>query len=492
MSIDRTGARTGASHDVVIAGNGVLGHATAHALLQRDSTVRIAIVGRRGRPAGATPAAGAMLGCYGEVTGGLLGSAPGRAKHALSVAAAPLWDEWVAGLNDSLPAEERVAVGRGTVVINNMKSGDIEDESYRAIRAALVDEGEPFQDLDPSAIDRLNPAGDCRPARAMFLPREGFVDTSRLMAALTALAERSPRITLVDDEVAGVILERERVAGVELGAGERLACDRVVLAAGAGTQSILDRMPELARRVPRLFSGNGSSVVFETMRPAFEHVVRTPNRAFACGLHAVPRGERRLYIGATNTVSLRPVTRVNAADMYFLLECALEQLDQNLHSARLESWQAGNRPVSIDTCPLIGKTSLDGLWILTGTYRDGLFLSPLLGPHIACGLLGRPGLVDDTFAPERRPLATLSVGQAREQASRHYQAMGWEHGMRLPKIGWHDAPARAFAGMIERLYASLDDEYVLPPEFLGVVENDPASMIPFFRDYYESVRRAWA
>ncbi|HWM84687.1 MAG TPA: FAD-dependent oxidoreductase [Kofleriaceae bacterium] len=480
------------SHDVVVAGNGVLGHAVARALVQRDGALRVAVVGRRECPAGATGAAGAMLGCFGEVTGPLLSSAAGRAKHALSVAAAPLWDAWIAALNDLLADLDRVQVGRGTIVINNMKSGEIEDESYRAIRRSLEAHDEPFEDLDPSAIDRLHPAGDSRPARAMFLPREGFVDASRLMAGFTAACERSPQISLVDDEVRTAIVEGETVTGVRLASGAELACGQLVLAAGTGTQSILDELPDLARRIPRLFSGVGTSVVFETMRPAFAHVVRTPNRAFACGLHAVPRGEFDLYIGATNTVALRPVTRVVVADMVFLLDCALDQLDQNLQSARLEKWQIGNRPISIDTCPLIGPTSLAGLWILSGTYRDGLFLSPLLGQHMAQRVLGQPGLIEEYFTPERRPLPTLSAAQARVEAARHYEAVGVEHGMRLPRIGWHNDFKTAHAAMIERLYDALDPEYVLPPEFLGIVDNDPTKMIPFFRNYYDGIRRAWS
>ncbi|HTE53821.1 MAG TPA: FAD-binding oxidoreductase [Kofleriaceae bacterium] len=479
------------SYDVVIAGNGVLGHATAQALSQRDGGLRIAVVGRRSCPAGATPAAGAMLGCFGEVTGPLLGSAAGRAKHALSVAAAPLWDPWVAALNERLAEPERVSIGRGTIVINNMRSGTIEDDSFRAIREALTAHGEPFEDMDPGSVDGLDPDGASRPARAMFLPREGYIDAARLMAAFTSLAEQSPQIDLVDDEVGSVLVERGATAGVRFTSGQEAACGRVVLAAGAGTQSILDELPELARRIPRLFSGVGTSLVLETMRPAFAQVVRTPNRAFACGLHAVPRGEFRLYVGATNTVAMRPVTRVCVADMYFLLDCAMEQLDRNLQSARLEQWQIGNRPISIDTCPLIGPTSLDGLWILTGTYRDGLFLSPLLAQHVAARLLGRPGSIDDTFAPERRPLATLSASQARVEAARHYEAVGVEHGMSLPKIGWHNDFKTAYAAMIARLYDALDPEFVLPPEFLGIVDNDPTRMIPFFRGYYDGIRRAW-
>ena len=53
------------SYDVVVVGNGVLGLSLATALTLR-SAGKIAVVGDETRAFAATPAAGAMLGCFGE------------------------------------------------------------------------------------------------------------------------------------------------------------------------------------------------------------------------------------------------------------------------------------------------------------------------------------------------------------------------------------------------------------------------------------------
>ncbi|MBO7941578.1 FAD-binding oxidoreductase, partial [Streptomyces sp. S9] len=162
--------------------------------------------------------------------------------------------------------------------------------------------------------------------------------------------------------------------------------------------------------------GGGTSLLLDTGPREQAHVLRTPNRAFACGLHAVPRGGGRLYVGATNTLFAQPMLRTSPADMFFLLECALDQLDQDLCAAQLVGWQAGNRPVAVDTCPLIGPTSVEGMWLLAGTYRDGLFLSPLLAQHIADRVCGGDGLFAETFAPERRPIRLYTPQSARAEA----------------------------------------------------------------------------
>lgn len=479
--------------DVVVAGNGALGLATARALSLEDPELRIAVVGPAARPAGASGAAGAMLGCYGEVTAPLLRTAPGRAKHAKGVLAARLWPAWLEGINAELPADERVHLSPGTVVISNPKSGTIEDENYAAIQQAVKEAGEPCEELDPNRVPGLNPAEDCRPTRAMFLPREGSVDASRLLRALTAHVERSPRLSLVDGTVKALDLRGGRVAGVRLEDARTLAAPRVVLAMGVGTQAVLDEVPDLARRIPRIFCGGGTSLLLEAAKPSLQHVVRTPNRAFACGLHGLPRAGNQLYFGATNILSARPMLRTTPADMFFLLECVLEQLDQDLCAAQLVAWQAGNRPVTVDTCPLIGPTSVDGLWLLTGTYRDGLFLSPLLGQHLARRMCGKPGLFEESFLPERKPINLYTLEEARSEALKHYLAMGWEHGIRLPKVGWHRAFPRFYKQMLDSLYEALgEEEFILPPELLAIVDSNRAAMLPFFRNYYAEVRKAWA
>lgn len=480
------------TYDIVVAGNGALGLATARALSLQDPTLRIAVVGPATRPAGASAAAGAMLGCYGEVTGPLLRTEHGRAKLATGLLAARLWPDWLAAINAELPADDRIQITPGTIVLTNAKSGIIEDENYAAIQRALQENDEPWEELDPTRIPGLNPAENSRPSRALFLPREGSVDASRLLKGLTAVLERSPKLTLVEGTVQALDLRGGQVAGVRLRDQRALAAPRVVLAMGVGTQAVLDEVPDLARRIPRIFCGGGTSLLLEAPASSLQHVVRTPNRAFACGLHGLPRGGNQLYFGATNILSARPMTRTSPADMYFLLECVLEQLDQDLCVAQLVAWQAGNRPVTVDTCPLIGPTSVQGLWLLTGTYRDGLFLSPLLGQHLARRISGEPGLFEDRFVPERKPLSLYTLEEARAEALKHFVAMGAEHGIRLPKIGWHRAFPRFYQQMLDSLYEALgEEEFVLPPELLAVVSSDRAAMVPFFRNYYAEVRRAW-
>lgn len=478
------------SFDVVIVGNGALGHATARALISADPSLKVAVVGQAHRPTGASPASGAMLGTFGEVTAPLIRSHYGRTKVELAVRASHLWDEWVAGLNAELPAEQRLEIKRGTFVINNNLSGQIEDENYSAIIATLRKYEEKWEEVDPTAIPGLQPAADSRPLRALFIPREGTVDSGRLLAAYGAVAGRSQRLRVVEDGVRTLRINNGKVEGVETLGGEVLNGSHVVLAAGIGTQGLLDQHPALAQRIPRLFAGGGTSVLLEADVPITPHVVRTPNRAFACGLHAVPRSERTVYVGATNHITPRPFERANVSDMYFLLECAMDQLHQGHQSSRLVTWNSGNRPVSIDGCPLIGPTSVSGLWMLTGTYRDGLHLSPLLAQDMARRILGREPLYENLFAPERQPICTRTREEAIEEGIRHYEAVGYEHRMTIPRVGWHVTFQRMYRNTLASVYDALESDYVIPPEFVPMIDNDRKHWVPFLREYYRNIKAA--
>ena len=49
-----------------------------------------------------------------------------------------------------------------------------------------------------------------------------------------------------------------------------------------------------------------------------------------------------------------------------------------MYNSELEKINIGWRPTSADTYPLIGPTSVEGLYIASGTKRDGFHQAPLL------------------------------------------------------------------------------------------------------------------
>ena len=69
--------------DIVVVGNGALGLFLADELAGRNSQKKIAVVGPRDRNGGASQAAGAMLGCFSEVTNDTLRTDASRARFEI-------------------------------------------------------------------------------------------------------------------------------------------------------------------------------------------------------------------------------------------------------------------------------------------------------------------------------------------------------------------------------------------------------------------------
>lgn len=140
---------------------------------------------------------------------------------------------------------------------------------------------------DPVQIPGLNPPPTS--AGALWLPTEARIDSAALMDALTRSVRAHPRSAWHD--VAARSVTAGRVSCVD---GTEVHAQQVVLAAGTAIPGLL---PHGGRPlgVPPILAGRGVSVLLRApAMPGVEHVVRTPNAAFACGVHVMPSAEGAL------------------------------------------------------------------------------------------------------------------------------------------------------------------------------------------------------
>ncbi|MGW8883726.1 NAD(P)/FAD-dependent oxidoreductase [Streptomyces sp. NPDC055749] len=474
-----------------MVGNGALGLSLALTMIRRGE--RVALIGEPHRPMAASTASGAMLGCFGEVTGTTLGSEHGRAKLDLDVAATRVWDSWLAELAEDAGDEEAGAIrtARGTVVMHNtIGVPEIDDASMLAIRQSLDLYDEPYEDIDVASLDWLDPQPTARPLAALFIPGEHGVNSAALLRSLERAFVRRGG-TLVADRAAEVVAGNGVAHGVLLGDGSRLNAPVVVLAAGVGSQDLLDGVPGAAAGIPRLISGFGISALLRT-DPAValpESVIRTPNRAFACGLHLVPRGTGQVYVGATNTMRPEPSRLSSVRGIQFLLDCAVRQLRRDLWFSGIEKVQVGNRPVTLDGFPLLGESAVRGLWLMTGTYRDGLHMSPLLAARMATWILeGKSAPELEMFRPVRAPIETMSREETIRYAVVHRLATGHEWDWSIP-VEWPGILEGLFETSYRKHADDIDDSFTPPPDILAFVPAFPV-LGDMLRQYYADTREA--
>jgi glycine oxidase len=474
--------------DIVIIGRGILSLSTAFSLMQMKPNLKIAIVGPRNRIGMATEAAGAMLNCFSEVTTQTFNNKYNIAKFEMSLKALDLWPLWIESINSYLPEKDKIVISRGTYTILNTKSGKLDSENFSLILKSLKEYNEEFEEVETIDIPGLNPIEDCRPTKAIYIPREGFINPIKLTDNLINILVNNFNVQFIEQKAVKLERKSNQISSIATDQNNHLYASEFILATGSYTQTLLDNLPEISSNIPKIFSGTGYSLLMEQDdNNSVSTIIRTPNRAGACGLHALPQ-EGYLYLGASNNLWLTPQTQVSSGLAHFILECAIEQINQNLSSSRIIKWNVGNRPVTLDTFPLIGRTSINNLSILTGTYRDGIHQSPYLAKYMSDIVLQKSEISKNLFTPERNLIQIFSVEDSIKDGVIHYMSGGYERGMKLPKAGWDSLLKEMIQERLTNLYKDLEINYGLAPEFLMMFEfaKNRQELVKYFKSVFSS------
>jgi glycine/D-amino acid oxidase-like deaminating enzyme len=472
--------------DVVVVGNGLIGQAIVYELCHRDPTVNVTLVGPSSRTGGASAAAGAMLGCFGEVSKLSLASEPGRAKFALAREARKRWPAIIERLNAERTETPPITTVEGTYVILNGRSGSLDSDNFRALERALIAHGEPFERVDD--IPGLDPVPDSRPLAAVHMPNEPAVDARTVLARIEA-SNRQLGAKVVYTTVERLVASSDRVTGVELRDGRDLPCGHVIVSAGAFTSPLLESV--LAKHtVQPVLAGSGFAFIAErVLGQGFTSVVRTVNRAGSCGLHVIPLGSGMEYYGASNIIFSEPEFRPHLGLWHFVTQCAMEQLDQMSCYSRVEKTLFGNRPVPLDTFPLLGPTTIEGLQVVTGSYRDGFHCAPLLAEMAVQTMLDGASAFPPIFEPMRAPLSTLSVSESIEEFADQMTDSAFENSTSLSRFIHHSDLTEMYRAKAKHMYKRMEIDRGLDSDIVNylTLSHKYESDIDAARDYLHAV-----
>lgn len=364
--------------EVVIAGGGVVGLASAWRLAQagRAVTVYDPDIGR-----GASWAAAGMLAPATEATFGE------EALLALNLAAAERWDGFAEELAEASGMDPGLRRSGAMVVARDADDARVLDRlaDYHA-RLGL-----PSRRLRSREARELEPGLSPRTRGAMLCEGDHQVDNRALVSALQRAAAGAG-VRFARAAVTGVASEHGRVTGARLSTGHTHGCDHVVVAAGW-------RSGEIA--------GVGQAVPVRPVKGQLLHLrERDPHTPLATrvvrGLtvYVVPRGDGRVVIGAT--VEERdhdPVT--TAGGVLQLLRDAWELLPEVAELELVET-AAGFRPTTPDNGPVIGHAPVDGAVFAFGHHRHGILLTPITAEAVAQLVDGeQPPVETQAFTPQR-------------------------------------------------------------------------------------------
>lgn len=350
---------------VVVIGAGLYGAAVASSLARRGARVTVVDAGRPA--AGTSGATFSWTNAFGKEPRSYHDfSVAGMEAHRRLAADVPLADWYHEGGNLEWADDD---AGRAAL---RAKVAGVQDYGYEArwLDRAEVLRLEP--DLDPAAV----PDGEFA-----FLPGEGWVEPTRLVAHLLSGAVSRGAEVVAGDAVTGLESTADAVRAVRLASGRRIAVEAVVNCAGP-------RAAEVARLAGLdLPMRNTRGVLVHTSPVAVwvSRVVHAPR------VHLRPDGAGRLLLhthdgdGAVHVSDTGDISVDRSAVDDVL--AAGRALYPGLRAATVESVRVGERPIPGDGLPVLGRVAgLAGFHFAVS--HSGATLSVHAGDLVAAEVLG--------------------------------------------------------------------------------------------------------
>jgi glycine oxidase len=226
----------------------------------------------------------------------------------------------------------------------------------------------------------------------ILAPYDHQVDPGALIVSLRTACVRAG-VRLVDERVRTIEVSGNRARAVETATGTRVPVDSVVLCAGVMSARIEGIAPEVLP-VVRPVKGQLVHLAATGLFGVADRNIR------GLDVYVVSRLSGRVIVGAT-VEEMGYDTTVTAGAIHELLRRAYELLP-GVTELRFVRGLAGLRPATPDNAPLLGATSVEGLFLATGHFRNGVLLTPITGAAIAELLAtGNPPDEISAFSPTR-------------------------------------------------------------------------------------------
>jgi glycine oxidase len=359
--------------DVVVAGGGLIGLATAWQAARRGLSVTVV---DDSPGTGASAAAAGMLAPVTEV---------GYREEALLRLGLASVERWPAFAADVERASGlRIGLRTAGTLVVGFDEDDVRE--LTALHAFQRELGLDAERLTPREARRREPSLTPRVRGGLLVAGDHSVDGRALHAALLVAAQDAG-VRLVRDRVTELRVVGGRAVGLETVDGDAVAAGSVVLALGAHSGRLPGVPPLPVRPV------KGQILRLAGAADLLEGTVR----ALVRGRHVylVPYAGDRLIVGATTEDRGFDPT-VTAGGVHDLLHDAIEVVP-GISELELVETLARWRPGTPDNAPLLGPGPLPGLVLATGHHRNGVLLTPVTA-EVTAELLAT-GVLPELAAP---------------------------------------------------------------------------------------------
>lgn len=339
---------------VVVIGGGVAGLSIGWRL--RQAGAEVTVLERAQVARGATWASAGMIAATAEIEEGDSPAAQMARRSAI------LWPQFAQEI-------EEVSASAISFLVNGTLTVARTVEKATALHKRAKASAQ-LEFLLPEAARSLEPLLSQETTGALLDRAEAQVDNRALGLALAVAFQCAGGILHINEPVVRFEIANSRAAAVRTPFAS-YAADAFILAAGAWSSRIEGLPPEA---VPPIIPVKGEMIAL-----ARQGALLPKHMIWGNDVYLVPRG-CRLLVGATVTHEGFD-TRITRAAAAWLREHATALLPTLVEWTLVENW-AGLRPGSPDDLPLIGPSFLDGLFIASGQFRNGILFAPAIAEAV--------------------------------------------------------------------------------------------------------------
>lgn len=359
------------STDVVIVGGGVIGCAIAYFL--RKAGVEVMVIEREEIAAESSGAAAGLI----TQLGGLGGPPPFTALMLES------WSLF-AQLIPELEEASGVDIGyRQTGILRAVLSED-EGEQMRRLVPVCQRMGIEMQWVSRDEVLEMASMLTLQALGAAYAPQAGSISAKALTRAYAGAACSLGAVISEHLQVTGFTSHAARVTGVQTGAGETIACNQVVIAAGSWSTTC---GAWLGVDIP-VHPAKGQILALRQPEQPLNHALMLGAAAtlvkygLGSDLFLIPKSDGTMYVGST-VEHVGFDTQLTVAGIAALLTGAL-QVAPSLEQAPIMKMWTGLRPWSADGYPILGQApGWENVSVATGHGGIGLEASAVTGKAMA-------------------------------------------------------------------------------------------------------------
>ncbi len=223
--------------------------------------------------------------------------------------------------------------------------------------------------LDPTAVRTLEPQLAGALLGAQHCRMTAQVRNPRLLQALAAACRRRGVVIEEGSIVRGLVKDGDRVRGARVDQGQRLA-GTTLLCAGSWSSGLDAALGDCMPMHPV----RGQMLLLHLAAAPLQGILEIEERHF----YVVPRDDGHILIGSTEEHDSGFRKRNTAEAVARLAEQALRWVPALAGATLVRCW-AGLRPGTPDRRPFMGRVpGLEDLWAVTGHFRTGLTVAPVV------------------------------------------------------------------------------------------------------------------